>query len=217
MTPDQIYTLAQLDAFEPAAYLEQLSIPDTATLDELHAQDTTWLAALASIDAFAARAMKLRLDRALANEPSVPAITRNVFSTTIIQYDQRLDLLAERVFKTAANGGCREPRDVVDLVVDVARDVLALRSTLRTGLLARVRATAAAHVAVADQHARDRSLDDAVRKQWSRARRELEALAANPDAIFAGSFATRMAAHAEQMDEAPAGPEPSFADLIELD
>lgn len=217
MTPDQVYTTAQLDAFDAAAYLEQLASEPVVSLADLQVRDATWLAAFAAIDLLAARAMKLLLDQALALEPTVPAVTRNVFSTTIVQYVERLDLLAQRVHDLAARGGARHPGDVAEVVVAAAREVLGLRSTLREGVLGKIREASTASVAAADLHARDRGLDDNTRKQWSRMRRDLELLAADPMAIGAGPLATRLAALPDQLDDAPTGPELSFADLIELD
>lgn len=216
---DQVYALAKLEAFEPAAYLDQLAaeLGAPATLDELATRDATWIAALAAIDTMIPRAMKVRLDQALALEASLPAVTRNVFATTIVQYANRLDVLGQRVHDVAARGGARHPGDVADAVLDAARAVLGLRETLRSGVLELIRDRAAASVVDADRRARDRALDDAPRKQWSRARRDLEALAADPSRVLAGAMAARMAAHPEQLDDAPAGPELSFADLIELD
>ncbi|MEO8845008.1 MAG: hypothetical protein ABI591_22520 [Kofleriaceae bacterium] len=218
-TLDQVYSVAHLEAFEPGAYLDQLAaeLGSPATLDELAARDAMSIAALAAIDTMIARAMKLRLDQALALEASVPAVTRNVFATTIIQYASRLELLGQRVHDVAARGGAPHPGDVADAVLDAARAVLGLRETLRAGVLELIRERAAASVAEADHRARDRALDDAKRKQWSRMRRDLEALAADPSGVFAGPSRARLAAYPEQLDDAPAEPELSFADLIELD
>ena len=215
--PDQVYTTAQLDAFDAAAYREQLASEPASSLADLQARDATWLAAFAAIDLLAARAMKLHLDQAHALEPTVPAVTRNVFSTTIVQYTGRLDLLAQRVHDAAARGVTRHPGDVADVVVAAAREVLDLRSTLREGVIVQIREASVASIADADQHARDRALDDSTRKQWSRMRRDLESLAADPMAIVAGPIATRLVALPDQLDDGPAGPEVLFADLIELD
>jgi hypothetical protein len=220
-TLDQVYSLAQLEALErePALYLDRLAaeLGGAKTLDELSARDATWIAALSAIDTMIIRAMKVRLDQALALEASVPAVTRNVFATTIVQYAGRLELLGQRVHDVAARGGAHHPSDVTDAVLAAARTVLGLRDTLRVGVLELIRARCAADIAEADRHARDRALDDTQRKQWSRARRDLEALAADPSSALAGPWRARLAAYPEQLDDAPAGPELSFADLIELD
>jgi hypothetical protein len=220
-TLDQVYSLAQLEALErePALYLDRLAaeLGATTTLDELSARDATWIAALSAIDTMIVRAMKVRLDQALALEASLPAVTRNVFATTIVQYATRLELLGQRVQDVAARGGAQHPSDIADAVLAAARAVLGLRETLRAGVLELIRERSAADIAEADRHARDRALDDAQRKQWSRARRDLEALAADPSSAVAGPLRARLAAYPEQLDDPPAGPELSFADLIELD
>ena len=220
-TLDQVYSLAQLEALErePALYLDRLAaeLGGAQTLDELSTRDATWIAALSAIDTMIARAMKVRLDQALALEASVPAVTRNVFATTIVQYATRLELLGQRVHDVAARGGAHHPSDIADAVLTAARTVLGLRETLRVGVLELIRERSTADIAEADRHARDRALDDAHRKQWSRARRDLEALAADPSGVIAGPWRARLAAYPEQLDDAPAGPELSFADLIELD
>lgn len=216
---DQVYSLGQLEALEPAAYLDQLAadLGTPTTLDDLATRDAMWREALAAIDTMVARAMKMRLDQALALEPSMPTVTRNVFATTILQYANRLELLGQRVLDVAARGGAHHPSDVADAVIAAARSVLGLRETLRVGVLELIRERATASIVDADRQARDRSLDDAQRKQWSRARRDLEALAADPSGVLAGPNRERLAAYAEQLDDAPAAPELSFADLIELD
>jgi hypothetical protein len=216
---DQVYSIAQLEAFESTAYIEQLAaeLAAATTLDELSARDATWIAALSAIDTMIIRAMKVRLDQALALEASLPAVTRNVFATTIVQYASRLELLGQRVHDVAARGGAHHPNDVADAVLAAARAVLGLRETLRVGVLELIRERCAADIAEADRQARDRTLDDAQRKQWSRARRDLEALAADPSGVLAAPVRARLAAYPEQLDDAPAGPELSFADLIELD
>jgi hypothetical protein len=217
---DRVYSLTHLEAFEPASYVAQLADDvhgDATTLAELEARDASLAAAFPAIDTMIARAMRVRLDHALALDASMPAVTRNVFATTIASYANTLDVLAQRVHQVAARGGSPDPAAVTEAVVAAARTVLALRDALRIGVLELVRDRARASVAHADAQARERSVEDTLRKRWSQARRDLEALAADPSTIFTGAMAARMAAYPEQLDDAPAGPEPSIADLIELD
>jgi len=87
----------------------------------------------------------------------------------------------------------------------------------RPGLLSAIRELATAAIPAADQRARDRDLDDVQRKRWSAARRDLEAIADEPERILAAPFATRIAAWPEQLDEPAPKPEPTLAELIELD
>ena len=204
MRLDQVYSLAQLERFAPAEYLAELAMPAATTLAELAARDAAFVAELAAIDAMVTRVMKLRLERVDALAPP----TRNVFATTIVQYARTLDVLQQRVHGIAPAA--------VAAVMAAASEVLDLRAVLRSGLLDLVRTCSAADVELADARARDRKLDDAARKQWSRARRDLEALVLDPSGIVTPT-AQRLALYPEQLDDAPAGPEPTFADMIELD
>jgi hypothetical protein len=216
---DQVSSLTHLDAFEPARYAEQLAaeVPAAATLAELEARDAFLADALAQIDAMIARAMRMRLDHALAADTSIGTPTRKVFATTIAGYASALDLLAERARDVAARGGAPDPAAIADAVVGAARAVLELRARARAGVLALIRDLAAAAVPEADRRARDRSLDEPARRRWSAARRELEALAADPARITTAPLAARLAAHPDQLDESPPEREVSFADMIELD
>jgi hypothetical protein len=218
---DQVYSLAGFErlANDPRAYLDPLAeaLGAADTLEALAARDDQLVAALAAIDAMTARAMRLRLDHALAADASLAAVTRNVFATTIVKYARALDLLAERVRDAAARGGARDPDAVAQAVVGAARAVLDLRDRLRIGVLELARSVAAAAIEAADRRARDRRLDDPTRVRWSGARRALEAIAADPSVIVTAAWRDRLAALPAQLDEPAAEREPSFADMIELD
>ncbi|TMQ26797.1 MAG: hypothetical protein E6J90_03860 [Deltaproteobacteria bacterium] len=69
----------------------------------------------------------------------------------------------------------------------------------------------------ADRRARDRRLDDVERRRWRAMRREIEAVAADPDRVAGAAMAARLAAHAAQLDEPEPGTEVTRADLLELD
>lgn len=135
---DQIYSLQRLDAVDPGEYARLVAdeLPPAATPAEHEVRDAQIVAALDPIDAMIARAMRLRLDDALAADTSIPAPTRNVFATTIVGYAGRLPLLAQRAHEVAARGGARSPAEVADLVVGAARAVLALRDAMRAAVLA---------------------------------------------------------------------------------
>lgn len=205
---DRIQSLAAIDAFDPAAYASALAaeLAPASTIAELEQRDAQLARALAEIDDTAARIMRIRLEHD-ANE--VPVQTRRMFAQTIVTYAGKLDLLEDRV----RGARIAEPRRFVE----AARATLAVRDQLRDAALARIRELAAAAIPDADRHARDVQLDDAARKQWSRVRRDLEVLAQDPDRILVAPMAKRAAAWPEQLDEPPAQPEVSFADLIELD
>lgn len=205
---DRIQSLAAIDAFDPAAYASALvaELSPASTIAELEQRDAQLARALAEIDDTAARIMRIRLEHA-ANEVAVQ--TRRVFAQTIVTYAGKLDLLLDRV----RGARIAEP----DRFVDAARATLAIRDQLRGAALALIGELATAAIPDADRQARDVQLDDAARKQWSRVRRDLEVIARDPARILVAPMAKRVAAWPEQLDDPPAQPEVSFADLIELD
>jgi hypothetical protein len=218
---DQACSLARLAALEadPAPYLEQLAaeLPGAASLAGLEARDAALTAALGQIDALIARAMRIRLDHALASDTSIGAPTRSVFASTITGYAGRLSLLEQRARDVAVRGRAAAPDLVAASVVEAARAALALRDALRAGVLALIADGARAAIADADRRARDRNLDEPQRRRWSAVRRDLEAVAADPDRVRAAPMAARLAALPDQLDEPEPGREPTFADLLELD
>jgi hypothetical protein len=218
---DQACSLARIAALEadPAVYVEQLAaeLPEVATLVELGARDAALIAALGQIDAMIARAMRIRLDHALASDSSIGAPTRSVFASTITGYAGRLSLLEQRARDVAVRGRAADPDRIAESVVEAARASLALRDALRDGVLALIRDGARAAIAEADRRARDRNLDEPERRRWSAARRDLEAVAAEPERVLAAPMAGRLAALPDQLDEPEPDREPTFAELLELD
>jgi hypothetical protein len=216
---DQAQSLAAIDALDPAAHASELAaeLAPAGTLADLEARDARLAAAVASIEAAITRVMRIRLDHALAADTSIAAPTRRVFAQTISSYAGRLELLEQRARDVAANGGARDPDAIAVLVTDAAAASLALREALHAGVLGLIRGLATASIPDADRCARDRTRSDAERKRWSAARRELEALVADPTRIASAAWAARVQAFPEQLDEPAPEPEPSLADLIELD
>ncbi|MBA3460561.1 MAG: hypothetical protein H0T46_11400 [Deltaproteobacteria bacterium] len=218
---DQVQSVQRLDALasDPGSYAEQLAaeLGPAATLPELEARDAQLAAALGKIDAMIARAMRIRLEHSLSSETSIGPPTRMVFAQTVVSYDGKLDVLASRARDIAARGGARDADEVAELVTEAARRVLALRDGLRGAVLDLIVRLATAAVPDADRTARDRKLDDATRKRWSAARRDLEAISRNPEAVAAAPMTTRLAAWPEQIDEPDPEKEPDLADLLELE
>jgi hypothetical protein len=209
-------------ASDPAEYARRVAdeLPALSTppaLAELEARDHALLQSLANVEELAQRIMRIELDHALANDSSIPTPTRKVFASTIVGYADNLALLEERARDTASRGRAGDPHSVARAVVDAATRTLALRDTLLEPVLALVRDLAKASIADAYKRATDRTLDDTWRKKWSAARRELEALAADPTHIAQGPWPARLAAYPEQIDEPPPEKEVTFADMIELD
>jgi hypothetical protein len=218
---DQIQSPARIDAAQadPAAYAERLAaeLGPAATLDELDARDARLRQAVIQLDAAIERVARIRFDHALAGDAALAAPTRKVFAATIASYAGRLELLEARARDAAARGGARDPDGVASRLGAAASGVLALRAAMRASVLAVIRDLAAAAAPAADRCARDRALDEPVRRRWSAARRDLEAVASRPEHILAAAMAARLAALPEQLDEPDPGGEPTFADMIELD
>jgi hypothetical protein len=215
---DRVHTLATLDALEsePDAFAAALAreLPEAEQLD---ARDAVLSSALARIDETIARAMRLRMDKVLDADTAIAPPTRRVFATTIVAYAGQLELLGDRVRDVAMRARAADPDGLARAVVDAGHGVLALRDTLRFGVLALVRAGAAQMVAATDARARDRTLDDATRMRASAERRELEALAADPARVAAAPWDARVRSWPDQLDEPAAQAEVTFADMIELD
>lgn len=223
---ERVATLAHADAFDPEGYAAELlaEVPAAGqpleSLAELAAVDEHLAGALRQVDELAARVARIRIDHALAADSSIGVPTRKVLATTVVGYARDLGLLARRAHEAAARGGAADPHAVAAAVVGAAQASLAQRAAARDRVLAVIRSVAAGSIAEADRRARDRALEDATRLRWSAARRELEAVAAEPARVGAAPLAARLAAHPDQLDEpAPAARdrELTFADLIELD
>jgi hypothetical protein len=218
---DQVQSLAKIEALEaaPVTYAAELGneLSPAASFSELEARDAQLSAALAAIDALTARAMRVLLEHALADDASLGSPTRAVFCQTVITYEGKLDLLSQRTRDLAARGGSRVPDDIADRVTAAARRVLALRDALAAGVLALIKDLATAAIPEADRQARDKRLDDALRKRWSAVRRDLEVLAEEPGRIAVAPMPARVASWPEQIDDPAPEKEVTFADMIELD
>ncbi|MDQ3338388.1 MAG: hypothetical protein M4D80_24745 [Myxococcota bacterium] len=215
---DRARSIPTIDALSPDDYATEVAreLPPVTSVADLAARDAVLTGALHAIDELAARVMRLRLDHALPDDTVLAAPTRRVFASTIVSYAGRLSVLGDRVRDVASR--MRTDADaLVDAVMTEARVTLDQRESLRAGVLALVRSLATATIPDADRRARDPDLDAAQRKQWSAARRDLETLADEPARITAAPMAARLAAWPEQLDEPAAKPEPTLAELIELD
>jgi len=218
---DRVHSLAQLETVEaePGRYAELLAgdLGAAVTLGDLEARDAALAVALGNLDAMFVRAMRIRLDHALASDSSIGTPTRNVFAATIVGYEHDLPLLAQRAHDIALRGRAPDPDHVADLVVAQGRAVLALRAAVRANVLVLIRELATAMIPDADRNARDTKRGEPERKRWSAARRELEAVAADPERVVAAPLAIRLTAFPDLLDEPEPVPEPTFKDLLELD
>jgi len=213
---DQVHSLAKIAELEsdPDGYAHQLAAELPA---ELEPRDIELSSALGHIDATVARIMRVRLEGVLANDTSIGPPTRNVFATTIVGYASDLGLLARRARDVAERGRAADPDRIAEQIVESARASLALRDALRAPVLALIRDLATAAIPEADRQARDRKLDDKPRMRWSAIRRDLEAIAANPEHVRSAPLPARLAALPQQLDEPDPEREPTLAELIELD
>ena len=210
---DRVQTLAQIGALEAAP--EQYAAEVVAELSaELDVRDGALADALRHIDDTCTRVMRIQLEH---GADAIPLPTRRVFAATIVSYEHQLPLLCDRVLDVARRARLANPEGLAAVAVDAARATLALRTALRTPVLAAIRDSAEAAVADADRQARDRRLDDSQRKRWSAVRRELEAVAGDAARILTAPFASRLATWPEQIDEPDPQAEPTFADMIEID
>ena len=216
---EAVQTLARLDELEVDAYAAQLAeeVERIAVSDDgLAARDLALAAAVSSIDAFAARAMRIRLEHALADDTALGASFRANLAATVVGFADELPRLAQRVGQVVVRTAPARVGAVTDAVLAAAEATLAQRAELRHAVSAMACALAAAALPVARAAAADRTADDSARARWSCVRQELEAVVASPQRITAAPWAARVAGHAP-VDERPVVAEPTFGDLIELD
>ena len=210
--------IAELDAEEHKRLLaSDVGANTDVSLAELEHRDDVLRQAIADIDDFATRVMRILLDHALAEDTSIPTPTRKVFASTIAGYAHDVSVLEQRARDIAARGGARDPAAVASSVVAAANTTFAVRGGLISSVLQLAHDLAQASVVEADKRAKDRTLDEPSRKTWSAARRELEALVADPARLALAAWSGRLADHPEQLDEPPPEAEKTFADMIELD
>src|SRR3954470_23612669 len=119
---DQAQSLSAIEALAeaPGRYAEVLGeeLPQAASaLTDLEHRDAFLTDGVAAIDTLTARVMRIMLEHALANDTSIGAPTRKVFSSTIVSYANKLDVLEQRARDLAARGGAPDPREVADAVV----------------------------------------------------------------------------------------------------
>lgn len=137
---DEIHRLVQVEAFDAQSFLDQLAAEvatgDDGTSEALEARDTRLRAALAAIDTFATRVMRIRVAHRLAGDASVPPKFRTYLATRVLDYDGDLDRLRARVADVAGRVDPDGASDTAEAVADAADATLALRARLRQGVLA---------------------------------------------------------------------------------
>lgn len=217
---DEVNRLVQLEEFPIEGYVQRLASElggeAVDSLPALEARDAGLRRALAAIDAFAPRAMRVRLDHALAADTSIQRPFRLYLTSAIGSYAGDLELLRRRVAEAAGRVDPRGAAATADLVVDCADRTLALHAALRAEVLGLARALAEVTIPVAFAAARDRRREDAERTRWSAVRRDLELVVANPARLLEGDLAARCKALPQELEPADEPPEPTRGELIEL-
>src|SRR5688500_4845724 len=103
---DRVTRLAQLDELDVDAYAEQLRLElapwPATTLPELEARDDHLRSLLASFDAFASKAMRIRLEHLAVDWPALTSQFRTLLATTVVGYAGDLEKLRQRVAGSAA-------------------------------------------------------------------------------------------------------------------
>lgn len=129
---DEVWTLAQLEAFSADEFLRQLG-EEAATLESPvdHLND-----ALGELDAFASKTMRIRLHNVLASDTAIPTQFRTYLASQIVDYDGDLPRLRERVTAAMGRTAPSVAAELADAVTAAAGDVLAMRAHLRQGVLA---------------------------------------------------------------------------------
>jgi hypothetical protein len=179
---DEVVRPAQLDGFAVEGYharlAEEIEGADEVTLDGLEARDTRLRGALAAIDGFAGRSMRIRLDHLLALDTAIPPTFRTYLAGMVTSYEHDRDTLRARVATVVARSDPGRAAELADAVAAAAGEVLALRARLRDGVLALERSLAARTLPIARQAARDPYASDEVRARWTAIADRLKAVAA---------------------------------------
>lgn len=215
---DAVHGLAQLESFDPDRYsarLVEALAGEPVTLAALEAIDDALRSALGAIDAFSARCMRIRLDHALAGDTSVASPLRKVLAGTVTSYAGDLGRLRDRVRSVAVRVDPVGADDTADRVVASARSVLEDRAALHARVLDVARELAGARIDAARTQARDRHAEEAERRRWTAALRELEQVAARPARIAEAPWRERVATFLGPDEPLEEPPELSLGDLIE--
>lgn len=217
---DRTQRLSHLDDFDIDAYADQLRselahLP-ASTLPELEARDDRLRAILGSFDAFAQKAMRIRLEHLAVDYPALTSQVRTLFATTVTSYVDSLERLRARVAGAVARQDPYRADATAYAVVNAAEQALALRGALGDAVLSIAVEQARAALPLVEERCRQRALDDDTRLKWTALRRDLELTIDDPLRIALQRFADRQKALLTPdlvLDEIP---EPSRGELLEL-
>jgi hypothetical protein len=217
---DEVQHLAQLEAFEPTLFVAAIS--DAAPQSRPNLADVGCeldgvRGLLGEIDRFTQKTMRIRLNHLT---DALPQKLRILLYSTIVAYERDPALLRGRVMSMLGRLDRSTALALTDQVCDAAERVLAVRPTLRQGVIELVQRIATAQLPATRRAARDRSQAKDEREGWGRARVDLEQIAARGETIETGSFAERLkkiAPPTEDSGEPEPDPTATRFSLLELD
>lgn len=125
---DQVYSLSQLESLEIPLVVERLA--EELASCSAEQRDECMRAALSAVDALTSRAMRIRLNHALANDTTVPPQFRTYLAAQVFEFEGDLDRLRARARQVVRDD------DAVTAIASAAQQVLATRAALRDGILA---------------------------------------------------------------------------------
>ena len=136
---DEVVRITQVENFDGERYLDQLrtevTLSDEAGADS---RDARIRAALAAVDRFACRLMRIKLDHLLDADTSVPPRFRTYLATRVLDYIGDLDGLRARVAQVATGVDRAGAIDTAEAVAGAADNVMATHARIREGVLALV-------------------------------------------------------------------------------
>ncbi len=192
---DDVYRLAQVEAFSAGPVLDGLSVEVAAlpaeTIEELGAALDALADVMVDLDRFAQRIMGVWLTQSPALV-AVPAPLRTLVASTVISYEGKQALLRERVSAALQRNDRSTAEETTVELLRAAECVLAARAELRRGVLALARAAAEQRLPTVERMVANRALPTELRDRWLRARVDLRAVADAPAAILQGRFAERL-------------------------
>jgi hypothetical protein len=213
---DEVQRPEQLERFDPDQLVATASAEQRApgtTLAELGEQLDALRGLLDEIERFTEKSVRIGLQR---SADGLPAKLRTLVHSTVISYADNLPLLRSRIGAALARVNVPGAEDLVERVVELAERALAVRASLRQGVLALAQRVAADWRTVAERGARDRSQPDEPLLAWRRARMDLEQLAGNGRVLEAGSFRERLE-RITSPEDPPEEEKPDRFSLLELD
>lgn len=215
---DEVQHLRQLEGLDAgplfAALAAEVAESAPATPGDLGQQLDALRDVLPTIDAFAQKAMGIRLTHVLASAPLPPQL-RTLLKSTVLSYQHDLPLLRSRVAAALGRVDAATGAAVTADVLDAADRVLALRTDLRARLFVVTQDVAAARLPAATQAARSRALAQPDRQRWAQAAIDLEQLSHTPALLAHGTFTERLGLIAPPPDDPE--PEPTRGSLLDLD